>query len=359
MAEGGGASGAAPMFCSPEDQPAYASRPGGWTVQTATDVGGRPRQEDKFYVQQAVALAGGAELAFFGVWDGTVCPHASEHVHTRCCDHHLSTPGLRAYADLLQQGERRPAELAPALAQCCLEGYAATDDDLLESCRQLQNHYSSCTSVTCIVASGILTVAHLGDSCAYLVVKDSAESGGGGTSVLRGINLTRGHKPDDPEERARIIASGGSIEYLTRHHNKPFIRGGDFEKRKAAGERVMQLQYSRAFGGKDLKPFGLSATPTITQFSITDQHVGLIICSDGVSDVTNPDEAAAIAASAWEQGWDPAQELIQRAVIERRRIGMGDDNQTAIVCRFETAAAAAGGGGEGRGADEPEPTAAD
>jgi hypothetical protein len=75
--------------------------------------------------------------------------------------------------------------------------------------------------------------------------------------------------------------------------------------------------------------------------------------------VTNPDEAAAIAASAWEQGWDPAQELIQRAVIERRRIGMGDDNQTAIVCRFETAAAAAGGGGEGRGADEPEPTAAD
>ena len=89
MAEGGGASGAAPLFCSPEDQPAYASRPGGWTVQTATDVGGRPRQEDKFYVQQAVALAGGAELAFFGVWDGTVCPHASEHVHTRCCDHHL------------------------------------------------------------------------------------------------------------------------------------------------------------------------------------------------------------------------------------------------------------------------------
>jgi serine/threonine protein phosphatase PrpC len=323
MADGGGA------FCSREEQPAYAARPGGWTVATATDVGGRPRQEDKFCVQQAIALAD-VELGFFGVWDGTVCPHASEYVRTRCCDHHLRTPGLAKYLALVQRGEQRPAELAPALAQCCREGYAATDGDLLDSCRQLQNHYSSSTSVTCIATSGILTVAHLGDSCAYLIVKAAP-----GAGMPSGVNLTRGHKPDDPEERARIIASGGSIEYLTHHHHKPFIRGGDFERRKAAGERVMQLQYSRAFGGKDLKPFGLSAEPTISQFSITDQHIGLVIVSDGISDVANADQAAAMVAAAWDRGVDPAQELIQYAVVERRRQGMGDDNQTAIVCRFD------------------------
>jgi serine/threonine protein phosphatase PrpC len=207
-----------------------------------------------------------------------------------------------------------------------------------------------------------LTIAHLGDSCAFLIVKATPEAAGGDAAsgaggaaasvVPRGINLTRAHKPDDPVERERIVSSGGSVEYLTRHNHKPFIRGGDFERRKAAGERAMQLQYSRAFGGKDLKPFGLSAEPTVTQFSITDQHLGLVICSDGVSDVTTPDEAAALVASAWRRGSDPAQELIQRAMVERRRCGMGDDNQTAIVCMFDATTVAASAGPV---ATEPQP----
>jgi hypothetical protein len=58
-------------------------------------------------------------------------------------------------------------------------------------------------------------------------------------------------------------------QLLHHHNNKPFIRGGDFDRRKASGERVMQLQYSRAFGGKDLKPFGLSAEPGVRQVALT------------------------------------------------------------------------------------------
>ena len=45
------------------------------------------------------------------------------------------------------------------------------------------------------------------------------------------------------------------MEYLHNSFDKPFIRGGDFTARKARGDRAMQLQYSRAFGGKDLKPY--------------------------------------------------------------------------------------------------------
>ena len=342
-------------FIPGEQLPSYSTRPGTWGVEIATDIGGRPRQEDKYYARPSIPLsdqAGApAEAGFFGVWDGTVCPHASEYVHTRCCDHHLQTAGFAAYVRKLQEGERRPEELARPLAQCCLEGYAATDADLLESCRQLSNHYSSCTSVTCVVASGILTVAHLGDSRAYLIVKSPAPPGSGSDApVLRGVNLTRDHKPNDPGERERIEASGGTIEYLHHHHNKAFIRGGDFDRRKAAGERAMQLQYSRAFGGKDLKPFGLSAEPTITQFSITRDHVGLIICSDGISDVANADDAAFIVGSAWQRGEDAAHVIAQWAIQERAHRGMGHDNVTAIVCRFDHpspppgAAAAAGGG---------------
>ena len=47
---------------------------------------------------------------------------------------------------------------------------------------------------------------------------------------------------------------GGSLAWL--HGNKPYIRGGDFHPRQANGEHPKQLNYSRAFGGKDLKMFG-------------------------------------------------------------------------------------------------------
>jgi len=46
-------------------------------------------------------------------------------------------------------------------------------------------------------------------------------------------------------------------------------RGGDFFRRQAAGEHPKQLNYSRAFGGKDLKMFGLSVEPDISHFEIT------------------------------------------------------------------------------------------
>jgi hypothetical protein len=60
--------------------------------------------------------------------------------------------------------------------------------------------------------------------------------------------LTTDHKPDMAEERRRIEKSGGSLAYL--HGGKPFIRGGDFAERQLKGDRPMQLNYSRAFGGK-------------------------------------------------------------------------------------------------------------
>ena len=70
-----------------------------------------------------------------------------------------------------------------------------------------------------------------------------------------------------PAERHRIESSGGLLVYL--HGSKPFLRGGDFAERQSRGERSMQLNYSRAFGGLFLKPFGLSATPDITQVELT------------------------------------------------------------------------------------------
>ena len=42
----------------------------------------------------------------------------------------------------------------------------------------------------------------------------------------------------------------------------------------------MQLQYSRAFGGKDLKPFGLSADPSVRQVALTQDMVNGYGCTN-------------------------------------------------------------------------------
>ena len=94
-------------------------------------------------------------------------------------------------------------------------------------------------------------------------------------------------------------------------------------------------RYSRAFGGKDLKPFGLSAAPSVGQVALTAEHRGLVLCSDGVCDVCDADTCAAVVGSAWARGEDAAAVLVHWAMGERQRVGMGADNVTAICILFE------------------------
>ena len=67
--------------------------------------------------------------------------------------------------------------------------------------RRLKNDYSSSTAVTVLITARTLCVGHLGDSRAVLISNGGSGGGGGG---LRGADLTRDHKPEDPEERAYV-----------------------------------------------------------------------------------------------------------------------------------------------------------
>lgn len=322
-------------------------------VVASSSQGGRPRQEDRFYARTDIpvgAASSSSPVSFFGIWDGTVCPLAADYVHTRCCSHHLGAPSFRSVVDILSSSSSpgsKKEELGGALRSAVVEAYASTDAELLAECRRLRNHYSSSTSVTAIVAGGLVAIGNLGDSPLFLVRR---APGGGSGGAVTGSQVTTDHKPDQPVERARIEGSGGSVQYLHRHNYKPFIRGGDFDRRKATGESAMQLQYSRAFGGKDLKPYGLSAEPSVVVVPL-DGLMGMILCSDGISDVASPDDAASIVAAAWERGEDAAARLVSWGVSRRAAIGMDADNCTAMVVSFGPAGDA--GGEEEGGASSP------
>ena len=130
----------------------------------------------------------------------------------------------------------------------------------------------------------------------------------------------------------------------------------------------MQLNYSRAFGGKDLKMFGLSSEPTVLQLLFragqeakaqdeADVFFGpvkcLIIGSDGVWDVVEPTAGVGVVTQARaafaefsatnsvslstplsSRVASPSEELV-RVALENHVLKRSSDNVTAVVLFFD------------------------
>jgi len=290
-------------------------------VAAWTHCGKRNNQEDRFIV--CPNLFG--EYALFGIFDGTVKEHASEFVHRNILDCFKSSPSFKKFDKLSQQEKARP-ETNDLLKATIHETYQSTDARLLAWCQQHNIHYSSTTAVTALIhlPTQRMFVAHIGDSRAVLGRTDTE----GNQLVLKGSQLTQDHKPDNPDELKRIESNGGSLTYL--HGGKPFIRGGDFSQRQHA----MQLNYSRAFGGKDLKMYGLSAIPDILQVNLTKADKCLVLGSDGIWDVISAHQVVHVAESCLEQGAEPAEEICKLALKLHDKKG-STDNVTAIVVYFD------------------------
>ncbi|KAL8446650.1 hypothetical protein Emag_004657 [Eimeria magna] len=421
------AAGAAAALPETLHEPMGPTDYGPFQVSVETNIGGRKHQEDRFTV--CPRLVGNRnDVAFFGVFDGTVGDFASETVKDLVVPHLVSCHSWQRVLSLL--GEEEPAAasadqgaaaagaaataaaagLPAALSAAVQQMYAAADAELIELCRRQANDYASSTSVTTILAGGYAAVGHLGDSRVAIGVEGS--EGG-----LEGSFLTVDHKPNMPHEQERIIwglpasplaaalvwfvdfsgfpSSGGSVEYLHNHNNKPFIRGGDFGIRKSKGEQPMQLQYSRAFGvsllhlaaaaaclvapaccccclthlfcrgegdassikglagralaasprvfacngsrsqpGKDLKGYGLSCEPDVAIVRLTPAHRLLILATDGLWDVFSAQQAVEIAWAAHQQGENPSEALVHHALDDQQQRGHCADNITAMVVVF-------------------------
>ena len=119
--------------------------------------------------------------------------------------------------------------------------------------------------------------------------------------------------------------------------------------RKASGDKPMQLQYSRAFGGKDLKPYGLSCVPDVVQIDLASAPRAkyLILASDGLWDVCTAADAAhivhavvtrrsqeqhrAVASGAPPDACDPSLALVNFALEQQQLRGDKADNVTVLT----------------------------
>jgi len=270
------------------------------------------------------------EYGFFGIFDGTVKEYASEWIHKHILQILLETKSFVQFHALAAKA-KLDSKNTRLLENAVREMYATADAQLIQYCTTNKYDYTSCTSVTVLIhyPSNTMLVAHLGDSHAVIGTparsrKDSV-SRDSVSAKLEGHRLTEPHRPDNPNERKRIEAAGGSVVYLHDCNNKPFIRGGDFHQRNHA----MQLNYSRAFGGKDLKMFGLSALPDMccvrSNFLGTEKEKEkdksladvkcLLLGSDGVWDVLQPEEAVNVAYKTHLQFLEKEKEKSKRTSV--------------------------------------------
>jgi protein phosphatase len=288
-----------------------------WLVEAHSEVGQRRSQEDRLCV---CADLGVADRGWFSVFDGTVGHFASEFIHNRLVKHLL---GNQSFAEAMQSNNH--SDHARLCAQALQAAFVSADGELVQACAEARDDYSSSTGVAAFCSNGLLTVGHLGDS--RIALGTELESGHLGCEFL-----TVDHKPDTPAEHQRIEASGGSLAWL--HGGKPFIRGGDFTARQRAGDRPMQLNYSRAFGGKDLKPYGLSCQPDIRQVNLNGSQRVMVLASDGLWDVVSAETACKVAMEAKAAGRSASQDLVRLGLNELAARG-SVDNVTAVVVFFK------------------------
>lgn len=302
--------------------------------EACTSIGLRPTQEDRFVL---IPKFYNEECSFCGVFDGTVGDDASDYINQNIVSHLCknldiqsgSTSGIFHAPAMEPDGKPAAAasttgsvsdDVAEKLRNGIRSTFLSADGALIEMCAEKKLHYASSTGVTAFLWKNLLTVAHIGDSKACIARVEGAE--------VHPEWLTVDHKPNMPQELRRIEASGGSLAWL--HGNKPYIRGGDFFKRQGLGEHPKQLNYSRAFGGKDLKMYGLSADPDISHFEITSEDKLVLLGSDGLWDVLNPRVACDIAFQARAHNRSAAADIVASVIAEMPICGVRD-NITVIA----------------------------
>jgi len=191
---------------------------------------------------------------------------------------------------------------------------------------------SGTTAVTCYQHRDRLLVANVGDSRAVLGRCNTARKG------CKAVELTSDHKPDRPDEQARVLAAGGKVDQLTF---PVWGAGGGVRLMKGGPARVMDssgfggLAMSRSLGDLSLRPY-VSSLPEVWERRLDNKDRFLIIGSDGVWDQMSNQEAVDIASRVN----DPAQASREICSQARKRWnseteGLLSDDITAVVVRLD------------------------
>jgi len=241
-----------------------------------------------------LSLAEDKSCAFFAVYDGhggaKVAQHSSKHLHTR----------------IANQPEFKQGNIEGAIRKGFLEfdKEMSTEDEIRED-------LAGTTAVCVVIKENKLFCGNVGDSRAIGCVNGNVEI------------LSLDHKPNNDEERRRITAAGGWVEFNRVNGNLALSRAlGDFIFKRNPDKRAEEQV--------------VTAAPDVIEKTITEDWEFILIACDGIWDVLSNDEALKFVRTRVAQQMPPEQiceELMTRCLAPNCQMGgLGCDNMTVVLC---------------------------
>lgn len=173
----------------------------------------------------------------------------------------------------------------------------------------------------------LLRVGNIGDSRVLLGRADGTIVEGPGTD----FGLTTDHKPNHPDERARIDRTGGTVEFPSGVARV----NGDLAVSRAFGD----AQYKQT-GGPAQEDHPVTADPELLRLECDPTDFLLLVC-DGISEAGFPNREVVCTAVEWlRRVADPAKAA--RAIVSKALSSGSKDNLSCMIVLF--------GGGELPGA---------
>jgi len=171
-----------------------------------------------------------------------------------------------------------------------------------------------CTAVVAVIQGNTLYVANAGDSRCVL------------GSNRKAVDMSVDHKPDLPEEIARIRAAGGCVIDGRVNGNINLSRSlGDLEYKNTPNFSAEQQ--------------AVTAFPDVTRRELTPEDHFLVLCCDGIWDILTSQECVDFVYErlAREPIQQIAEELCNRCLARSTSEyeGKGCDNMTVVLVAFE------------------------
>jgi serine/threonine protein phosphatase PrpC len=180
---------------------------------------------------------------------------------------------------------------------------------------------SGCTCVCAYMQGNTLYVANVGDSRCVVGVDQ-----GGGVMVAK--DLSHDHKPDNPDEMARIIEWGGFVSAAP----EPGLSARVWLD---ARHTMIGLAMSRSIGDFAVKSVGVIPEPEILVYQYDTSFKFMVLASDGVWEFLESQDVIDIVAKHISQGANTACKAVIEAATARWREEEGDyrdDVSTCLLC---------------------------
>ena len=223
----------------------------------------RDYNEDKIAVSQDSSNPNNP-IYFFGLYDGHGGARCSEYLKNNLHDFILNDP------DLINDPKN-----------VLLRAFTRAENLFFEEAKRNSFDRSGSCSIVTLIIKDKCYVANLGDSRAIL-------SSNKGTKIFP---LSKDHKPFEQLEMARIIQAGGYVYQTNNYNSIPPALGpyrvfpGRLSVSRTIGDIYAKLSQ---YGGNSNV---IIPTPEIRNFRLTAEHDFILMCSDGIFDRIDNNQA--------------------------------------------------------------------